>query len=182
MSRIGKKPIPVPDKVTIAVDRMRVSVKGPKGELSMRVDPDISVALEGSHVVVTRPGDTKRLRAFHGLTRAMINNMVTGVSAGFKRVLEIEGVGYTAKADAPNRLTLNIGFNAPVVMTPPEGVTVATPKNTVIEISGIDRQRVGQFAADVRGIRPPEPYKGKGIRYQGEVIRRKAGKAIGGKG
>jgi large subunit ribosomal protein L6 len=108
--------------------------------------------------------------------------MVTGVSKGFKTVLEIEGVGYTAKAENPNKLSMNIGFNAPVVMIPPTGVTVATPKNTVVEISGVDRQKVGQFAANVRAVRPPEPYKGKGIRYQGEIIRRKAGKAIGGKG
>jgi large subunit ribosomal protein L6 len=148
----------------------------------MTLDPDISVAVEANQVLVSRPADTKRLRAFHGLTRALINNMVNGVSKGFKTVLEIEGVGYTAKADNPNKLSMNIGFNAAVVMIPPTGVTVATPKNTVIEISGVDRQKVGQFAANVRAVRPPEPYKGKGIRYQGEVIRRKAGKAIGGKG
>ncbi|HMS15440.1 MAG TPA: 50S ribosomal protein L6 [Planctomycetota bacterium] len=182
MSRIGKKAIALPSKVTVEIDRSLVKVKGPKGEAAFTVDPEISVAVQGNQVVVSPAGNTKRLRAFHGLTRALINNMVVGVSTGFKTVLEIEGVGYTAKAESPTKLSMNIGFNAPVIMLPPEGVSVATPKNTVIEITGIDRQKVGQFAANVRAVRPPEPYKGKGIRYQGEIIRRKAGKAIGGKG
>ena len=181
MSRVGKKPIKLPEKVTFEVKGHSVEAKGPKGNLALAVDPAMSVEVEDGEVRISRPNDTKRSRAFHGLTRALINNMVMGVSEGFQKTLEIEGVGYTAKAEGPNKLSMNIGFNAPVVMTPPEGVTVATPKPTIIEISGIDRQKVGQFAANVRAVRPPEPYKGKGIRYKGEHIRRKAGKAIGGK-
>ncbi len=180
MSRIGNQPINVPSGVTATVTGHVIKVKGPKGELEQSFDPDLKVEVGDAAITVTRSSDQKHHRAFHGLYRALIANMVTGVSAGFKRVLEIEGIGYTAKAGGAN-LMLNVGFNAPVEMQAPKGVEVTTPKNTVIEVTGSDKQKVGQFAAEVRRVRPPEPYKGKGIRYQGEYVRRKAGKAIGGK-
>jgi large subunit ribosomal protein L6 len=183
MSRIGRKPVSVPSGVTavVDVDGGVIRVKGPKGALEQPFDPAFKIEVADGEIVVGRPSDEKRHRAFHGLYRSLIQNMVEGVSTGFKRVLEIEGVGYSAKAQG-QILALNVGFNAPVEMPVPEGVTVVTPKNTVIEITGNDKQVIGQFAANIRGVRPPEPYKGKGIRYQGEFIRRKAGKAIGGKG
>ena len=180
MSRIGNQPITVPSGVTATVTGHAIKVKGPKGELEQAFDPDIKVEVGDGAITVTRSTDQRHHRAFHGLYRSLINNMVTGVSKGFAKVLEIEGVGYTAKA-AGAKLTLNVGFNAPVEMEAPKGVDVATPKNTVIELSGFDKQKVGQSAAEIRRVRPPEPYKGKGIRYQGEHVRRKAGKAIGGK-
>ncbi|MAG57563.1 MAG: 50S ribosomal protein L6 [Planctomycetes bacterium] len=180
MSRVGKQPVPVPSGVTVTVSGNVLKVKGPKGELEQSFDPDFKVEAKDGELVVDRPSDQKRHRAFHGLYRALFSNMVVGVSTGFTRVLEVEGVGYSAQATG-SKLTLNVGYNAPVEMEVPKGVDVATPKNTVIEISGYDKQKVGQFAAVVRKVRPPEPYKGKGIRYKDEHVRRKAGKAIGGK-
>jgi len=180
MSRVGKQPIPLPSGVSASVTTNVIKVKGPKGELEQSFDPDFTVETGDGSVTISRPSDQKRHKAFHGLYRSLINNMVIGVSTGFQKVLEIEGVGYTCKGGG-QKLTLNVGFNAPVEMEAPKGVDVATPKNTVIEISGYDKQKVGQFAAEVRRVRPPEPYKGKGIRYKDEYVRRKAGKAIGGK-
>jgi len=180
MSRVGTQPIPVPSGVEVTIANGVVKVKGAKGLLEQSYDPAFKIDLADGQITVERPTDQKQHRACHGLYRSLINNMVVGVSKGFLKVLEIEGVGYSAKA-AGQKLTLNVGFNAPVEMQAPEGVAVTTPKNNVIEISGSDKQRVGQFAAVVRKVRPPEPYKGKGIRYRGEYVRRKAGKAIGGK-
>lgn len=180
MSRIGKQPVTVPSGVTATVTGHVIKVKGPKGELEQSFHSDIKVEVGDGSITVARSTDQKQHKALHGLYRSLIDNMVTGVSTGFARVLDIEGVGYTAKASG-SKLTLNVGFNAPVEMEAPKGVDVATPKNTVIEVTGFDKQKVGQFAAEVRRVRPPEPYKGKGIRYRGEYVRRKAGKAIGGK-
>ena len=180
MSRVGKQPITIPSGVTATIDGDVVKVKGPKGELQQQVLPGFALAVEDGQLTVGRPSDQKQDKAFHGLFRALINNMVVGVSTGFTKVLEIEGVGYSAKAQG-SKLVMNVGFNAPVEMDAPEGVSIATPKATTIEISGSDKQSVGQFAAEIRRVRPPEPYKGKGIRYQDEHVRRKAGKAIGGK-
>ena len=181
MSRIGRLPVPLPSGVDVQVKDDRVVVKGPNGELAQEITRGFEIAVEGSELKVSRPSDSKEHRALHGLYRALINNMVTGVTKGFERELEIEGVGYNAKAEGPRKLVLNIGFCHAVNMEPPEGVTVETPKPTSIVIKGADKQKVGQFAAEVRRVRPPEPYKGKGIRYKGEYVRRKAGKAVGGK-
>jgi len=181
MSRIGKIPVAIPKGVTATVQGSSITIKGPKGELGTNFDPAIAIKIEGASVAVTRSSDSKHHRSLHGLYRALVKNMMTGVADGFSQTLEIEGVGYNAKAEGPAKLTLNVGFNAPRVMTPPKGVTVETPKPTIIVIKGTDKQKVGQFASEVRGVRPPEPYKGKGIRYQGEHIIRKQGKAIGGK-
>jgi large subunit ribosomal protein L6 len=181
MSRIGKQPVAIPKGVTVTVQDRTVRAVGPKGELSLSVDEGVAVTIADGSVTVQRERDGKHHQALHGLFRALINNMVTGVAQSFHKTLEIEGVGYTARLDGPRRLALSIGFNAPVVLAIPDGLTVETPKPTVITIRGIDLQKVGQFAAEVRGVRPPEPYKGKGIRYQGEHIIRKAGKAVGGK-
>lgn len=178
MSRVGKKPVTLPSGVTADISGSTVKVKGPKGELQQEVDPTFTVALEDGGVVVTPPTGDRIHRAKHGLYRQLINNMAIGVSAGFTRVLEIEGVGYNAKLEGKN-LSLSVGYNAPVVMPIPDGLEVKTPKPTTVEISGSDKQLVGQFAANVRKKRPPEPYKGKGIRYSDEVVRRKAGKAVG---
>ena len=181
MSRIGKKPIPIPSGVTVTVVGSESVVKGPKGELRQHVPTGLEYEVNDGELQITRPKDTKDLRAKHGLVRVLIANQVHGVTQGWSKTLEIEGVGYGAKLEGTNKLILNIGFNAPVVMEAPAGVTLACPKPTIISITGADKQVVGQFAADVRRVRPPEPYKGKGIRYLGEHIRRKAGKAIGGK-
>lgn len=181
MSRIGKIPVPLLKGVAATVSGNAISIKGPKGELKQVFDPAFEIKVDAASVHVARPSDAKQHKALHGLYRALIKNMVKGCSEGFVQTLEIEGVGYNAKAEGTGKLVMNIGFNAPRVMIPPKGVTVETPKNTVIVIKGADLQQVGQFAANVRAIRPPEPYKGKGIRYQGEHILRKAGKAIGGK-
>jgi large subunit ribosomal protein L6 len=158
-----------------------LEVKGPKGRLEQAIDPDFDVKVEDGSITVSRPTDQKHHRARHGLYRALINNMVAGVSEGFSRKLEIEGTGYNAKADGKSRLVLNIGFCHPVTVNAEEGVEVETPTNTTIVVSGPDKQKVGQTAANIRRVRPPEPYKGKGIRYAGEYVRRKAGKAVGGK-
>jgi large subunit ribosomal protein L6 len=177
MSRIGKQPIPVPSGVEVAISGSNIRVKGPKGELQLTAPEAITVAQEDGNLVVTRPSDERQHRALHGLTRTLVANMVTGVSEGYTRELEIVGVGYRAAAPAPNRLEMALGFSHPVNVDAPEGITFATPAPTRIQVSGIDKQLVGQVAANIRKIRKPEPYKGKGIRYAGEVVRRKAGKA-----
>ncbi len=177
MSRIGKKPIPVPSGVEVSIAGTSISVKGPKGQLHWDAPEDITVAQEDGNLVVTRPSDERQHRALHGLTRTLVANMVTGVSEGYTRELEIVGVGYRAAAPAPNRLEMALGFSHPVNVDAPEGITFATPAPTRSQVSGLDKQLVGQVAANIRKIRKPEPYKGKGIRYAGEVVRRKAGKA-----
>ncbi|GIV59284.1 50S ribosomal protein L6 [Rhodocaloribacter litoris] len=180
MSRIGKMPIPVGDKVKVNVAPNNVvTVSGPKGQLTLQVDPDIRVALEDGEIVVTRPTDQKRHKALHGLYRALLNNMVEGVTQGYRRQLEVIGVGYRAEM-AGGVLELALGYSHPIYFVPPPGidisVTSARGQNTVITVEGIDKQLVGQVAAKIRALRPPEPYKGKGIRYVGEYVRRKAGK------
>jgi large subunit ribosomal protein L6 len=177
MSRIGKSPIPVPSDVDVTVADRSVTVKGPKGTLARRLPPDISVRQDGDQLVVERPDDEREHRALHGLTRSLVNNMVVGVTDGFSKDLEIVGVGYRAIAQGPSRLELALGFSHPVVVEAPEGVTFEVPAPTRITVRGIDKEIVGQVAANIRKVRKPEPYKGKGVRYAGEVVRRKAGKA-----
>ena len=176
MSRIGRHPIAIPAGVTVTIsDDNLVTVKGPKGTLAQAVNKNITVKQEGAQVVVTRPNDEKQNRAMHGLYRALIANMVTGVSEGFKKTLNLVGTGYRAEAKG-STLTINIGFSHPVVLEAPANIAFATPNQTTIEVSGIDKQQVGNIAADIRAIRKPEPYLGKGIKYADEVIRRKEGK------
>jgi large subunit ribosomal protein L6 len=177
MSRVGKNPIPVPDGVKVDVAGSKVTVTGPQGTLSHDLPPGISARTEDSTVLVERGDDERNHRALHGLSRALLANMVTGVSAGFVKELEIVGVGYRAIAQGPNKLELALGFSHPVVVDAPEGIAFEVPVPTRIMVKGIDRQLVGQVAADIRKIRKPEPYKGKGVRYSGEHVRRKAGKA-----
>ena len=182
MSRIGKLPVDIPAGVTVSVAGSVVTVKGPKGELKRTFSPEIGITLEGNQVLVTRPNDEARLRALHGTTRALLNNMVVGVSTGFTKVLEVDGVGYRVELSGAN-LVMGLGFSHPVTIQPEPGITFeADAKTRVVRVIGIDREQVGQVASDIRKIRPPEPYKGKGIRYQGEKIRRKAGKSGKGKG
>lgn len=177
MSRIGRMPIPVPQGVTVDIKKNTVCVKGPKGELSRTFDPDMQIKLEDKQVVVRRPTDHRRHRALHGLTRALLNNMVIGVSQGFSRRLQIEGVGYRAELQGEN-LVLNVGYSHPVVIEPPHSISFVVEKGyRTISVSGVDKELVGEMAARIRRVRPPEPYKGKGIRYEGEYVRRKAGKA-----
>ena len=176
MSRIGKKPIPVPAGVDVTIDGTNVTVKGPKGELSKSFYEYLTISREGDEIVVTRPDDSRTSRAMHGLTRTLIHNMVVGVSTGFSKRLELQGVGYRVALKGKN-LELSLGFSHPVIVDAIDGVTFECPEPTIINISGIDKQLVGQVAADIRAYRKPEPYKGKGIRYQGEHIRRKEGKA-----
>ncbi len=177
MSRIGRKPIPIPNKVQVTLDGSRVTVKGPKGELFHQFPPEISIAQEGGQVVITRPTDQQHHRALHGMVRALINNMVIGVSQGFERVLTIEGVGYRAEM-AGKTLVMYLGYSHNIPVEPPADVEfVVEERGRVIRIRGIDKQVVGELAANIRKMRPPEPYKGKGVRYEGEQIRRKAGKA-----
>lgn len=180
MSRIGRMPIAIPQGVTVNVDGNVVSVKGPKGELTRTLNKDMIIEVEGNTVLVKRPSDEKEHRALHGLTRTLIANMVTGVSQGFKKTLEIAGVGYRASKSG-NKLNLSLGFSHPVEVDPPAGITIDVPAPNRIVVSGIDKETVGAVAAKIRSFREPEPYKGKGIKYEGEVIRRKVGKA-GGKG
>jgi len=180
MSRIGKLPIAIPAGVDVAIDGSTVTVKGPKGTLTRQFHPNISIEKSEATINVTRPDDAQQNRALHGLTRSLLANMVTGVNDGFKKDLEINGVGYRALKQG-NQLVLNVGYSHQVIMDPPEGVTVEVPSPTKISILGYDKQRVGQFAAEVREKRPPEPYKGKGIKYAAEVIRRKEGKSGKGK-
>ena len=175
MSRIGNKIIHIKAGVNVDVKGNLVTVKGPKGELSFATNPDIKVEIEGTDLKVTRPSDSIKHKTLHGTTRALINNMVEGVSEGYTRRLEIMGVGYKAKA-AGRVLEVNAGYSHPVNLDIPEGLNVETPTQTEVVITGIDKQKVGQFASEVRAIRAPEPYKGKGIRYKGEVVRRKEGK------
>ena len=180
MSRIGKKPIDLPEKVDIKINVNEVTVKGPKGELTRTFNPDMAIKMEDGTLVVERPSDLRHHKALHGLTRALLANMVTGVSEGFRKTLEIEGVGYQAIMQGKD-LELRVGLSHEVIINPPDNdTTFEVPKDSrgrVIHIDGIDNEVVGQIAAEIRGWRPPEPYKGKGIRYQGEYIRRKAGKA-----
>ncbi|MCE2455510.1 MAG: 50S ribosomal protein L6 [Gemmatimonadetes bacterium] len=175
MSRIGKQPVELPEGVTVRVEGRTCSIKGPKGSLSLEVHPEIVVEPEENRILVRRSTDQKRLRALHGLTRALLQNSVTGVSTGFAKTLNIVGVGYRAKVEG-GALKMNLGFSHPIDYRPPDGVEVACPNTTTVVVSGMDRQKVGQAAADIRSFRPPEPYKGKGIRYQDEQVRRKAGK------
>ena len=176
MSRIGKKPIPIPPGVTVAVEGSTVRVKGPKGELSQTFRPEVRVRVDDGQVVVDRASDSKTHRAMHGLTRALIANMVQGTVSGYRKTLELVGVGYRAEKKG-KVLVINVGYSHPVEYPEPEGLTITTPNPTTIVVEGIDKQRVGQVAAEIRSVRPPEPYKGKGIKYQDEQIRRKAGKA-----
>ena len=180
MSRIGRTPIAVPEGVTVKIEGNLVSVKGPKGELSREIHPDMILELEGNVLNVKRPSDEKNHRALHGLSRTLINNMVVGVTKGFTKTLEIAGVGYRA-AKAGTKLNLTLGFSHPVEVEPPKGITIDVPAPNKIVVSGVDKEVVGALAAKIRGYREPEPYKGKGVKYEGEVIRRKVGKA-GGKG
>jgi len=175
MSRIGRKPIPVPDTVTVEVSPGSVAVKGPKGELSQRLSSEMKVEQADGTVTVARPTDRGEHRALHGLTRSLIANMVEGVTDGFEKRLEIQGVGYRAQLKGKN-LEMALGFSHPVSIEPPEGIEFEVPQPTEVIVRGIDKQLVGQVAADIRKRRPPEPYKGKGIRYEGEYVRRKVGK------
>ncbi len=177
MSRIGRNPIPVPAGVTIELTDGHVKVTGPKGMLERDLPRDITVRQDGDQLVVERPDDQRQHRALHGLARSLVNNMVVGVTDGFTRDLEIVGVGYRATAAGPNKLDLALGFSHPVSVDAPEGITFETPAPTRITVRGIDKEVVGQVAANIRKLRKPEPYKGKGVRYAGEVVRRKAGKA-----
>jgi large subunit ribosomal protein L6 len=177
MSRIGKQPITVPSGVDVTIDDHHVVVKGPRGTLEHDVPETITVAREGDDLVVTRPDDERDNRSLHGLTRSLVANMVTGVSQGFTRELEIVGVGYRAVAQGPTKLELQLGFSHPVTVDAPEGITFEVPAPTRITVQGADKQLVGQVAADIRKIRKPEPYKGKGIRYSDERVLRKAGKS-----
>lgn len=176
MSRIGKQPIPVPSGVEVKIDGSTVSVKGPKGELSRTFSELMVITIEDGVITVTRPDDSREARSLHGLTRTLISNMVVGVSEGFFRNLEIVGVGYRATLKGSD-LELALGFSHPVVITPEAGITFEVPAPTKITVRGIDKQRVGQIAAEIRAWRKPEPYKGKGVRYEGEYVRRKLGKA-----
>jgi large subunit ribosomal protein L6 len=180
MSRIGKKPVPV-GAAKVAVNDRNIKVEGPKGKLELNVHPLISVKLEGKDLIVTRPNDDKPTKALHGLTRALLANMVEGVTNGYKKTLEIQGVGYKAEQKGKN-IVLSVGYANTVSVAIPTGLTVALEGPTKIHVSGPDKQLVGQFAAEVRKVRKPEPYKGKGIRYEGEVVKIKAGKAFAGAG
>jgi len=177
MSRIGKAPIPVPSGVEVTIDGTKVSVKGSKGALEHTIPDVITITREGDELIVTRADDQRESRALHGLTRSLVNNMIIGVSAGFSRDLEIVGVGYRAQAKGPNKLELQLGFSHPVEFEAPEGVTFDVPAPTKITVKGASKQAVGQVAANIRKIRKPEPYKGKGVRYADERVLRKAGKS-----
>ncbi len=179
MSRIGRKPVPVPAGVKVNIDGQTVQVKGPKGELSKTFHPDMAISIEADALHVVRPGDGRQHRALHGLTRALLANMVAGVTQGFRKTLVIEGVGYRADMVAGNKvLLLYLGYSHPIRIEPPAGIKLsADPKARTITIEGADREQVGHITALIRKLRPPEPYKGKGIRYENEIIRRKAGKA-----
>jgi large subunit ribosomal protein L6 len=176
MSRIGRMPIAVPAGVTVDIaENNKVTVKGPKGELSRDLAPEMEIKMEDGHVVVTRPNDLKRMKSLHGLTRTLINNMVIGVTEGYSKKLEVNGVGYRAQKQGKT-LVLSLGYSHPVEMEDPEGITTTLEGQNVIIVSGIDKEKVGQHAAEIRDKRRPEPYKGKGIKYADEVIRRKVGK------
>ena len=175
MSRIGKKPVPLPKGVTATIDGRTVTIKGPKGELSRTIHAELTAALEDGAVIVRRPSDETRHKALHGLTRTLIANMVDGVTKGFAKSLEIQGVGYKAEVK-PFGVQLVVGFSHPVPYHAPKGIKISVDNNVLVKVEGIDKELVGQVAAELRNVRPPEPYKGKGIRYQGEQVRRKAGK------
>lgn len=175
MSRIGNKIVVLPAGVEIKQDGNNITVKGPKGELTRAFSSDIKMNIEGSEVTFTRPNDSKEMKTIHGTTRANFNNMVVGVSTGFEKGLELIGVGYRAQMQG-TKLILNVGYSHPVEITPPAGVTVEVPSNTQVIVKGANKEHVGELAANIRGVRPPEPYKGKGIRYVGEYVRRKEGK------
>jgi large subunit ribosomal protein L6 len=177
MSRIGKAPITVPSGVDVTVAGRTITVKGPKGELSRVLPGEISVRHDGDVLVVERPGDEREHRALHGLTRSLVNNMVVGVTDGFRKQLDIVGVGYRAEAQGPAAIKMALGFSHPVNVKAPEGITFEVPTPTQVVVTGIDKEIVGQVAANIRSIRKPEPYKGKGVRYAGERVLRKAGKA-----
>jgi len=180
MSRVGKRPIPIPDGVELKIDGSTLSVKGPRGELSRTFDPDMRLVVEDGALEVHRPTEQSRHRALHGLTRSLAANMVEGVTNGFERSLEIHGVGYRAESRG-GALIFHVGFSHTVEVPAPDGIELVAESPTLVHVRGIDKQVVGQVAAEIRAIRPPEPYKGKGIRYRGEYVRRKAGKAtVGG--
>lgn len=178
MSRIGRMPVSIAKGVEVKQSNGTLTVKGPKGTLELNVHPEMNVVVEDAEVRVERPSDHKDHRALHGLTRSLINNMVVGVTDGFSKTLEIIGVGYRAEVKGKG-ITLHLGFSHPVNYEPVDGVSLECPNQTTVVVSGADKQKVGQAAAEIRSFRPPEPYKGKGIRYEGEVVRRKAGKAAG---
>ncbi len=176
MSRIGRKPINIPAGVEVKVDDSVVTVKGPKGTLTQKIHPNMTVTVEGNEILVTRPNDEKENRSLHGLSRTLIHNMVIGVTEGYKKTLEVNGVGYRAQKQG-NNLVMNLGFSHQVIVSEVPGIKIDVPNANTVVISGPDKQQVGQFAAEVREKRPPEPYKGKGIKYDYEVVRRKEGKA-----
>ncbi|WP_163655160.1 50S ribosomal protein L6 [Listeria sp. PSOL-1] len=175
MSRIGNKPITIPAGVTVTLNGTQVTVKGPKGELVREFNPDIKINIEGDVINITRPSEHKTHRALHGTTRAVLNNMVVGVSEGYEKTLELVGVGYRAQKQG-QKLVLNVGYSHPVEFVAPQGVEIEVPANTQVIVKGFNKEHVGELAANIRAVRPPEPYKGKGIRYQGEHVRRKEGK------
>ncbi len=177
MSRIGQAPIAVPGGVDVTIDDRQITVKGPKGTLSRPIPGTITVRQEGEELLVERPDDERESRSLHGLTRTLVHNMVVGVTEGFKKELEIQGVGYRATAQGPTALELALGFSHSVKVTAPEGITFEVPSATRIDVVGINKEVVGQVAANIRALRKPEPYKGKGVRYVGEYVQRKAGKA-----
>jgi large subunit ribosomal protein L6 len=176
MSRVGRAPIDVPSGVDVAIEGRRVTVKGPKGQLERTIPGEITVRRDGDTIVVERPDDQRENRAMHGLVRSLLNNMVVGVTAGFRKDLDIVGVGYRAAATSPTKLELALGFSHPVRVDAPDGITFDVPAPTSVGVVGIDKELVGQVAADIRAIRKPEPYKGKGVRYRDEYVARKAGK------
>ncbi len=178
MSRIGKKPVLVPKEVTVSLSGNSLMVKGPKGELSNEFHPNMKIEYKDSEIIVTRPDDLKLNKALHGLTRALIQNMINGITTAYSKTLDIVGVGYRAELKGKN-LLINIGYSHPIYFMPPDGITLQTPTQTQVVISGIDKQLVGLVAAKIRSIRQPEPYKGKGIKYSDEFIQRKAGKTAG---
>ena len=175
MSRIGRKPVAVPKGVTLQLQGNTVAVKGPRGELSRALHPEMQIAFTNDQFTVTRPSEEKRHKALHGLTRTLVQNMVEGVSKGFSKSLEIQGVGYKAEAK-PYGVNLIVGYSHPVKYEAPKGIKITVDNNTMVKVEGADKELVGQVAAELRSVRPPEPYKGKGIRYVGEQVRRKAGK------
>ena len=177
MSRIGKFPISVPAGVEVTVAGGRVTVKGPKGSLERAIPGNIGILQEGDTLTVTRPNEENKTKALHGLTRSLVNNMVIGVTEGFKKTLEIHGVGYRAEQQGPNKLRMNLGYSHTIDVVAPEGIVFEVPQQTSVIVTGIDNEIVGQVAANIRSLRKPEPYKGKGVRYAGEHIIRKAGKA-----
>lgn len=175
MSRIGKKSIEIPNGVTVDLKGNQITVKGPKGELTRQLHEDMIVKVEDNNIIVERPSDERLHRSLHGTTRSVIANMVEGVTKGFEKALELQGVGYRASKSG-NKLVLSVGYSHPVEIVPEKGIEIDVPSNTQIIVKGIDKERVGEVAANIRAVRPPEPYKGKGIRYVGEYVRRKEGK------